>query len=313
MMDDTDNNLSLASVNPQALTSSTPENTLAEPSILSRRSFLRLLKAGLLIGPSALIYSRFIEPYWLDITHRTMPLVNLPEVYHDKLAIQISDTHIGSKVPMDYLHRVIDTVNSLSPALIFITGDILHFNTMKFVDLATDLFGRLKKPALGMYAVLGNHDYGMSWYELDRGNVLTRELEALGITVLRNQVTIQNGLQIAGIDDYWGPIFHPELVLPDIKRDLPAIVMAHNPDTCDTADWSQVNGWVLSGHTHGGQVKIPFFRPPYLPVKNKRYSQGEIKLNQQLNLYINRGTGFTLPVRFNARPELTCFTLENKT
>jgi predicted MPP superfamily phosphohydrolase len=78
----------------------------------------------------------------------------------------------------------------------------------------------------------------------------------------------------------------------------------------DLPGWGAFNGWVLAGHTHGGQCKAPFLPPPILPVKNKRYSSGEFALAGGRRLYINRGVGTYLPVRFNVRPEVTVFTLE---
>ena len=90
----------------------------------------------------------------------------------------------------------------------------------------------------------------------------------------------------------------------------PAVVLCHNPDACDLPGWRDFQGWVLSGHTHGGQCRPPFLPPPLLPVKNPRYTAGTIALGEHRTLYINRGLGHLLKVRFNARPEVTIFTLE---
>jgi len=87
------------------------------------------------------------------------------------------------------------------------------------------------------------------------------------------------------------------------------IALSHNPDTVDRAGWGWHRGWILSGHTHGGQVKPPFLPPPLLPVENKRYTAGEFSLSDGRRLYINRGVGHLLRVRFNVRPEVTIFRL----
>lgn len=90
----------------------------------------------------------------------------------------------------------------------------------------------------------------------------------------------------------------------------PTIVLCHNPDAQDEPIWHGVRGWVLAGHTHGGQVKPPFLPPPVLPVRNKRYSSGTFDVGPGRTHYINRGIGHLIQVRFNVRPEITQFTLE---
>ena len=88
------------------------------------------------------------------------------------------------------------------------------------------------------------------------------------------------------------------------------IVLCHNPDVCDLDVWNNYKGWILSGHTHGGQVKPPFLPPPVLPVKNKKYTAGKFELSDERILYINRALGHLIQIRFNVRPEITIFELE---
>jgi predicted MPP superfamily phosphohydrolase len=94
-------------------------------------------------------------------------------------------------------------------------------------------------------------------------------------------------------------------VLPTLARDRAAIVLSHNPDTVDLPVWGDYAGWILSGHTHGGQCRPPFLPPPILPVRNARYTAGVFDLSGNRRLYINRGIGHLLRVRFNVRPEVT--------
>jgi hypothetical protein len=89
--------------------------------------------------------------------------------------------------------------------------------------------------------------------------------------------------------------------------------LSHNPDVQDLPIWNGVRAWVLAGHTHGGQVKPPFLTPPILPVKNKRYTAGTFDVGPGRTMYINRGLGFLVQVRFDVRPELTLFTLTRAT
>jgi len=99
----------------------------------------------------------------------------------------------------------------------------------------------------------------------------------------------------------------------EIVPERPTIVLCHNPDAQDEPIWTGVRGWVLAGHTHGGQVKPPFLPPLVVPVRNKRYTAGEFDVGPGRTLYINRGLGHLTKVRFNVRPELTLFTLERAT
>ena len=98
-----------------------------------------------------------------------------------------------------------------------------------------------------------------------------------------------------------------------LVRGAPTVVLSHNPDVQDLPMWNGVRGWVLAGHTHGGQVKPPFLPPPVLPVKNKRYTSGAFDVGPGRMMYINRGLGFLVQVRFDVRPELTLFTLTRAT
>ena len=97
--------------------------------------------------------------------------------------------------------------------------------------------------------------------------------------------------------------------LRSLQSGKPALVLSHNPDSADRPGWDDFQGWILSGHTHGGQCKPPFLPPPLLPVSNKRYSAGEFELDGGRKMYINRGVGHLIRARFNVRPEVTVFEL----
>ena len=133
--------------------------------------------------------------------------------------------------------------------------------------------------------------------------------ERHGITMLRNRLCEIEGLQVIGLDDLWAKRFDPSQAFADYDDRRPAIALSHNPDTVDLPAWGRYEGWILSGHTHGGQCKPPFLPPPLLPVLNRRYTQGEFSLSGNRSMYINRGVGHLLSVRFNVRPEVTLFEL----
>lgn len=111
------------------------------------------------------------------------------------------------------------------------------------------------------------------------------------------------------MDDFWGLNFNPKPILNTVDNQKANIILCHNPDVCDLDIWGNIEAWILSGHTHGGQVKAPFLTPPMLPVKNKKYDAGKIELNNERTLYVNRALGHLWQVRFNVRPEITLFEL----
>ena len=132
-------------------------------------------------------------------------------------------------------------------------------------------------------------------------------LSEAGCVVLRNEAVDVYGLSIGGVDDLWSGRARWGPWLAALKS--PALMLCHNPDACDLPGWTGYEGWILAGHTHGGQCRPPFLPPPILPVRNKRYTAGTFELSQGRTLYINRGLGHLLRVRFNVRPEVTVFEL----
>jgi predicted MPP superfamily phosphohydrolase len=119
-----------------------------------------------------------------------------------------------------------------------------------------------------------------------------------------------DGLFVAGIEDLWSRRARPATALARWTKGTPGLVLNHNPDALDDqANWLGYDGWVLSGHTHGGQCRSPFITPPILPVRNKRYTSGAIAVGDGRHVYISRGVGFNVQVRFAVRPEITLFTL----
>ena len=137
-----------------------------------------------------------------------------------------------------------------------------------------------------------------------------RLVQLSDLRILRNEMVEVKGLQIVGLDDLWARRGDPAVALSRVDQTRPTLVLSHNPDSVDLGDWRGYRGWVLSGHTHGGQCKPPFLPPPLLPVRNRRYTAGIIPLSDGRTLYINRGLGYLHQVRFNVRPEITIFTLE---
>ena len=128
--------------------------------------------------------------------------------------------------------------------------------------------------------------------------------------MLRNEVAEIDGLQVAGLDDLWAGRFDTARGLAALDPRKASLVLSHNPDTVDEPGWGDYRGWILAGHTHGGQCKPPFLPAPLLPVRNRRYTSGEFDLSRGRTMYISRGVGYLLRVRFNVRPEVTLFHMD---
>ncbi len=282
----------------------------------TRRRFLRAGGTALAGGLGAYGYARWVEPHWLEITHREMPLENLPPALEGKTLVHLSDLHVGNRVDSEYLKSVLDRTAALEPDIVAFTGDFITNNqafTAGYDSLGAGKLARVlehwPRGRLATVATLGNHDYGKNWKRPEVAAKVQRQAHGAGITVLRNATLDVEGLQIAGLDDLWGTNFNPVSTLKRLDPDRPALALCHNPDAADRPIWRDYRGWILSGHTHGGQCKPPFLPPPILPVVNRRYTAGEFELTGGRRMYISRGIGHLLQARFNVRPEVTLFTL----
>ena len=279
---------------------------------MNRKSFIKKT----LIGVSGLgllggFYSWQIEPFWLEFVRLKMPIKNLPEHLVGKTLMQISDIHIGNRFDYQFIIDSFIEAQKLNPDFVVYTGDYisLHKKKVQF-DKLQEVLKSAVIGKLGTVGILGNHDYGVNWAEKDIANKIERMLIDSEIKVLRNTSIELNGLNFIGFDDFWGLNFNPKPVMESYDASKPSVLLCHNPDVCDLDVWNGYKGWILAGHTHGGQVKPPFLDAPMLPVKNKRYQSGLIDLQDGRQLYINRALGCLWQVRFNVRPEITLFELQ---
>jgi predicted MPP superfamily phosphohydrolase len=288
------------------------------PDRADRRTFLRrtartLLAAGAVGG----LYVWRWEPTWLRIRSVAVPVAGLPRAIDGFTIAQISDLHSSDAVPMDWLRHCVDEVNALRPDLVALTGDYITRGD-QWVEGVAETLADLRAPA-GVMAVLGNHDY-----ETDRGGgghehfdrrVADHMSEALGrggVTVLRDrsEELIRDGgrLRILGFDDLWSSGTPLQNRLRGVSFDRPTVVLMHNPDAVHQLRRAGAD-LVLSGHTHGGQVNLPGYGPPFLPVRDRSLVYGLYEYGRT-RLYINPGLGWVVGrVRLNARPEITVFTL----
>jgi predicted MPP superfamily phosphohydrolase len=264
---------------------------------------------GAVMTAATLGYARFIAPFKTEYVEVAMPLANLPASFEGFRILQLSDFHTGD-VPVAYLKRVIARVNEMRYDLVVFTGDFVS-HSLKHVQEAVDVLAELRRP---LAVVFGNHDYSSTietWSSSEVAEALTRGLEARGIDVLRNRalaIAHDDGrLHIVGLEDFWSGKFSAEKAFAGIDRNEPIVALSHNADSVFTLRRFGAQ-WVLAGHTHGGQIRLPILGAMVLPVHFKQFDRGLFDV-RGTKLYVSRGVGCRVPVRFRCRPEVTTFVL----
>lgn len=285
---------------------------------LSRRDFLKLVKlASLQVvawAVGANLVANLFDADRLDVQKLRLTLPRLPDAFSGLRLAQISDIHIGGWTTADKLARVVDAVLAHQPDVVAITGDFAFAAAGGFstapdeLDAMSGLLQRLAA-ACPTLAVMGNHDirYG-------RAKVLSA-LNSAGLIDLNNKVhkLTRNGaaLYLSGVDDIIYKRNRLDQTLAALPENGCAILLAHEPDFADTSAATRRFDLQISGHSHGGQINLPFVGPPVLPRLGRNYPMGLYRVGDMFQ-YTNRGIGMTPPfVRFNCPPELTLFTLHS--
>ncbi len=273
----------------------------------------RLLSAFLLLGAPGLgAYVNLVEPHWLRVRRLTVPVKGLPLNLDGLRIVQLSDLHSGSVVPRWLLQRAVETTLALEPDLIVLTGDYVH-TWPDDGDNLTSLLQPLRAP-LGVFAVLGNHDYAIN-YVGDPGipgveALVIAALERANITVLRNDWHFIGGgkqpLAMLGVDEILSG-YARVTPLEEIPATAPRLILCHNPDIVSFLPENEVD-LLLCGHTHGGQVRIPPFPPPCTATISRRFWGGLSPLGRG-HIIVSRGIGYTWRIRLGARPECVLITL----
>ncbi len=252
-----------------------------------------------------------IEPTWLELVQRDMPIRGLPAHWAGRTLAQLSDLHIGHRVSDSFLLESFARVEKLRPDVVAITGDFLSLDPDGLPPLEqVDRIGRqLPRGRIATVAILGNHDYGKGWSQPAVANQVVDIVNGWDVRVLRDQTADLDGLQIVGLDELLAGRCDIRGGLATSSAEAARVVLCHNPDAADRSGWGDFQGWILAGHTHGGQCKPPFLPAPIVPVANRRYIAGEVDLFDGRTMYINRALGHGYRVRFNVRPEITMFRL----
>jgi predicted MPP superfamily phosphohydrolase len=229
---------------------------------------------------------------------------------------QLSDFHFGPHIPAGYLENAVGRAAAEGPDLVALTGDFIDRGPRHLRE-AAKLFRGLKAP-LGVFAVLGNHDFSVHTARGARkhpglAGAVADALAAEGVTVLRNKgVRVGRGaaaLHVAGVDDLWSGASDLGAALGGACPHTPRVLLAHNPQTVEQLGGRRAD-LVLSGHTHGGQINLPVLGRLLLNKQARRYAAGLYPLEGG-HLYVNTGVGFGWRFRFGVRPELAVFTLRS--
>jgi predicted MPP superfamily phosphohydrolase len=280
----------------------------------------RFTRRHFLIGSGAVaagmaLYSSEIARHEIDLVPRTLAISRLPDAFRGFRIAQISDIHLDEFTEPFFLERVVRHVNALGVDMVLLTGDFVTHGSLTFIAgrsaayRCAEILSTLTAPL--RYACLGNHDVAVG------SGLVVGSLAANGIPVLVDQhVPIErNGsrLWLCGVNDPDTTNPRLELAVPP-QPDGPVILMAHEPDYADTVlehPRGHLVDVILAGHTHGGQIRLPFLGPIVLPPMGRKYPEGLFHLNN-LQLYVNRGIGAVgIPFRLNCPPEITLITLQS--
>lgn len=278
-----------------------------------RRKRLRIaLVTILLLLVSVVAWAFVIDPNRLVTRRATLTIDSWPSSLSNLKIALLSDIHAGgSYIDERKLHLIVERTNQLQPDLILIAGDFISGGRSHH-DMEPEVFAPLLKQfraPLGVYAVLGNHDW---WYD---GEKVRRALEANGIKVLENEVakidTRGTSFWLVGLADLWT---RPQLIgetIANVPAHVPLIALTHNPDIFPQLP--QGVSLLLAGHTHGGQVRFPFVGSVVSVSRfGERYVSGHIVENGR-HLFVTTGIGTSIyPVRFNVPPEIVLLTIVGK-
>ena len=284
---------------------------------LSRRQFGKLaLKTGAGIALIGTLDGFVVEPHFrLAVESIEFKLSRLPAEFDGFRIVQLTDIHFGPNIGTKHVRKCMEAVRAFNPDLVVLTGDFVSHPLLKrnrkqgakHAEPCADALVEFKDAP--QIAILGNHDH---WTDAE---IVHGALAERGITVLRNASTVvERGgkrLWIAGVDDVFEGKADLTAALANVPVEEATILLAHEPDYADYVARFPVD-LQLSGHSHGGQVRIPGVGPLILPALARKYHSGYYRVGG-LQLYTSRGVGLiNPPVRFHCPPEITLITLRSE-
>lgn len=287
---------------------------------MTRRGFLirtGILGALALAAGKGFYNSRDLRRISLDVG-----VQGLPAAFEGLKVGHITDIHAGPLVPGRLIRKGVALLMAGRPDMIVLTGDFVSGAT-RFLwttyggfkphhfDACMEALAGLKAP-FGVYAVLGNHDF---WSGREVADRIISGLQGIGVRVLRNEAVPlkrkDQELYVIGVDDYWESSYNLTRALKGIPESACRILLSHNPDVNEDIERSRKPvDLIIAGHTHGGQIVVPFLGAPYLPSPfGQRYRAGLVRDGSR-KTYVSRGLGlFFVPIRLNCPPDVTLLTL----
>ncbi len=275
---------------------------------MNRRTFLRnLLLTGLALPPLTLA-GAYAQAMGFELSKHTLRLAKLKAPVR---IAHLTDLHFGSSHGLSHVKTWVKATLEQKPDLVLITGDLVHGDAFRkhgkqgytMLEQFASALEPLQSAPLGAFASLGNHDYALRWSGAAGIPDLIRNLEQRGIPMLVNAgKTLRPDLYLGGVDDYWHGSVNSRRALSEANEDQAVLLMSHNPDILPKLS-AQVS-LMLSGHTHGGQVRIPGIGALASVTKyGERYQQGFI---QETALgFVSRGLGCGgIPIRLFCPAEL---------
>ncbi len=279
---------------------------------LTRRQMIG--RTILALGAAAAGYGFLLEPRRLVVERVTVRLKRLPPEFDGFRIAQLSDIHFGPYMSSSFVREAVEEINMLKPHLAALTGDFVShpfgkpsgMEGARYIEPCAEALRDLRAD-YGRYAILGNHDH---W---NHPATVRNHLDSVQFPVLLNQAVLLEKdnarLWLAGVDDVMSGRPDLDKALRRVPAGEPAILLAHEPDFADHAAQHPVD-LQLSGHSHGGQVRLPWMGAPILPLLGRKYPMGLYRVGN-MQLYTNRGLGvINPPVRWNCPPEITLVTLK---
>jgi predicted MPP superfamily phosphohydrolase len=287
-------------------------NPQIEPAYKRRRWTRRKMLAGLAAAAGAVyVDMRYIEPNWIGVGCHRVPI--LPSGASPIRILQISDLHASEEITLDFIEHAVELGIQQAPDVVCLTGDFITDRWDEW-SAYSKIMSRLSRIA-PTYGSMGNHDGG-EWLVkhggLARPTKVIEMLENANVHTLFNDQTIVSlpnkpAFELVGLGDIWSEDFKPGELLDKRNHALPRVLMSHNPDTKDlieTADWDLM----LSGHTHGGQLTLPWGSTPFAPVRDKRYVRG-LHRWQEHWIHVTKGIASIRNMRLNCFPEISMIEL----
>ena len=271
---------------------------------LTRRQLIKRGLAATVTGTG--LYAFFAEPEWLSLERIEIPIHELPPAFDGYKIAVISDIHYPRRIEVPFLNRAFDLVKQAKADILVMPGDFCDGKGVEIVPALAGVFAQASAPD-GVFGVLGNHDH---WFD---AVAVRRELARTPVQLLDNKsVRLRRGLDeiaLGGIGDMWCDLVDPERAFEGVPISMPRILLSHNPDFAEDYDRDERIDLQISGHTHGGEVRLPWGYSPVVPSKYGQKFRAGLAEGKSHRVYTSRGICSPRHVRLFCRPEVSLIVL----